>query len=264
MEIDEQHTPLGCKDSAQNHISTSYPHPTLLEYDKILLPLSAIAGKNGDVLASLKDLLKEVKEELSFKEKTRQKVQTDLRRATSLSKQAILLIHQKRWKEAVRLIDKAKKTILDLSKTSEAFPEIIHGGLLDAARQEYSEACIFLKLSTKNEFVTPKEIGVPSVDYVLGLADVIGEYRRLVLDALREGDLKRSEHGLKTMDDIYVELMALDEAYMLVPGLRRKCDVARRIIETTRGDVTQEARKDALEQSLKHFEKLVQKKRVRT
>jgi predicted translin family RNA/ssDNA-binding protein len=81
---------------------------------------------------------------------------------------------------------------------------------------------------------------------------------------LREGNLKKSEQGLKAMDDIYVELMALDEAYMLVPGLRRKCDVARRIIETTRGDVTQEARKNSLEQSLKHFERLVQKKRVQT
>jgi translin len=215
-------------------------------------------------LTSLKNLLKEVKGELSSKEKIRETAQTDLRRATSLSKQAILLIHQKREKEAVKLIEKARKIILDLGKTSQEFPEIIHGGLLDAARQEYSEANIFLKLSTRNEFVTPKEIGVPSVDYVLGLADVIGEYRRLVLDALREGNLKRSEQGLKTMDDIYVELMALDEAYMLVPGLRRKCDIARRIIETTRGDVTQEARKNSLEQSLKHFEKLVQKKRVQT
>ncbi len=215
-------------------------------------------------MTSLKNLLTEVREELSAKEKIRETAQSNLRRATSLSKQAILLIHQKRNKEAVKLVQKAKKVILDSSKTSETFPEMIHGGLLDAARQEYSEASIFLKLSTRDEFVTPKEIGVPSIDYVLGLADVIGEYRRLVLDALREGNLKKSEKGLKTMDEIYVELMALDEAYMLVPGLRRKCDVARRIIETTRGDVTQEARKNALEESLKHFEKLVQRKRVQT
>jgi len=41
---------------------------------------------------------------------------------------------------------------------------------------------------------------------------------------------------------------------MLVPGLRRKCDVARRIIETTRGDVTQEVRRKTLEDYLKRFE----------
>jgi predicted translin family RNA/ssDNA-binding protein len=65
---------------------------------------------------------------------------------------------------------------------------------------------------------------------------------------------------LKTMDEIYTELMAMDEAYMLVPGLRRKCDVARRIIETTRGDVTQEVRRKSLENYLEQFER-AQKKR---
>jgi translin len=89
---------------------------------------------------------------------------------------------------------------------------------------------------------------------VLGLADVIGEYRRLALDALREGDVKKGEKCLETMDEINIELMALDEAYMLVPGLRRKCDIARRIIETTRGDITQEVRRKSLEDHLQRFE----------
>ena len=107
--------------------------------------------------------------------------------------------------------------------------------------------------------IFPEEIKVPTVDYVLGLADVIGEYRRLTLDALREGDAEKGEACLQTMDEIYIELMAMDEAYMLVPGLRRKCDVARRIIETTRGDVTQEVRRKSLENYLKQFEKAQKK-----
>jgi predicted translin family RNA/ssDNA-binding protein len=39
-----------------------------------------------------------------------------------------------------------------------------------------------------------------------------------------------------------------------VPGLRRKCDIARRIIETTRGDITQEVRRKSLEDQLRRFE----------
>ena len=101
---------------------------------------------------------------------------------------------------------------------------------------------------------------MPSVDYVLGLADVIGEYRRMALDALREGDVGKSEKCLETMDEIYIELMAMDEAYMLVPGLRRKCDGARKIIEATRGDVTQEIRRSMLEKYLKRFEKLAKRR----
>jgi predicted translin family RNA/ssDNA-binding protein len=83
----------------------------------------------------------------------------------------------------------------------------------------------------------------------------------LALDALREGDVKKGEKCLETMDEIYVELMTMDEAYMLVPGLRRKCDVARRIIETTRGDITQEVRRKSLEDYLRRFEQAQTKKR---
>ena len=211
-------------------------------------------------MTSLKSVLREVKNELKEKEEIREKAHNDMRKATSLSKQTILLIHQKKEKEAKKLVEKAREILLKLSKISEEYPEIIHGGMFNAALQEYSEANILLKLVEESIFVTPKEIGVPSADYVLGLADVIGEYRRLALDALREGDVQKGENCLKLMDEIYVELMALDDAYMLVSGLRRKCDVARRIIEATRGDITQEVRRSALEKQLSHIEKLAKKR----
>jgi translin len=210
-------------------------------------------------MSSLKLVLKEVKNELKQKEKMRENAQDHMRKATSLSKQSILFIHEKKLREAKKLIEKAKEIILSLDKTSEAYPEIVHGGLFEAARQEYSEANILLSLTEQSRFTTPSEIGVPPTDYVLGLADVIGEYRRLALDALREGDVKKGENCLQTMDAIYVELMAMDEAYMLIPGLRRKCDVARRIIETTRGDITQEVRRSALEKQLRQLERKVRK-----
>lgn len=213
----------------------------------------------ADSMTSLKSVLREVKNELKEKEEIREKAHNDMRKATSLSKQTILLIHQKKEKEAKKLVEKAKEILLKLGKISEEYPEIVHGGMFNAALQEYSEANILLKLVEESIFVTPKEIGVPSVDYVLGLADVIGEYRRLALDALREGDVQKGENCLKLMDEIYVELMALDDAYMLVSGLRRKCDVARRIIEATRGDITQEVRRSALEKKLSRIEKLAKK-----
>ncbi len=210
-------------------------------------------------MLSLKMILKEIKKELKEKKKVREKTQEDMRKATSLSKQAILLIHQKRLKEAKKLIKKAKETILRINKISTEYPKIIYSGLFNAALQEYSEAKIFLKLVEQSRFMTPKEIDVPSVDYVLGLADVIGEYRRLALDALREGDVEKGEKCLEVMDEIYTELMAMDEVYMFVSGLRRKCDIARRIIEATRGDITQEMRRSSLEKNLKRFEKSIRR-----
>jgi len=207
-------------------------------------------------MVSLKAVLKRIRRELKEKEKVRDKVQADMRKVTGVSKQAILLIHQKRFKEARKLLERAKEIILKLNGMAKEHPDIIHSGLYDVALQEYAEANIFLTLIEEGRFITPTEINVPSIDYVLGLADVIGEYRRLALDALREGNVKKSEECLRVMDEIYTELMAMDEAYMLVPGLRRKCDIARKIIETTRGDVTHEVRRQSLEKHMKRLEKL--------
>jgi translin len=212
-------------------------------------------------LATLKTILKEAKKELTQKDEARENAQQSMRKATSLSKQAILLIHRKKHKEAKKLIENSKEIISRLQALAKEYPAIIYSGMFSAALQEYAEANIFLGLIQNSRFVTPKEINVPSVDYVLGLADVVGEYRRLTLDALREGNAEKGEECLKTMDEIYIELMAMDEAYMLVPGLRRKCDIARRIIESTRGDVTQEVRRKALENYLKQFERAQGRKR---
>jgi len=131
--------------------------------------------------------------------------------------------------------------------------------MLSAAYQEFAEANIFLTLIKEDRFLTPNEIGVPSVDYVLGLADVIGEFRRLALDFLREGEVEKGEKCLHTMDEIFIQLLALDEAYMLVPGLRHKSDADRRIIETTRGDITLEVRRKSLEDILKKFQPITRK-----
>ena len=199
--------------------------------------------------------MKEVKKELTQKNSMREIAQQNMRKATSLSKQAILLIHQKKYDSASRAIENAKDIISKLLNEAKEHPDIIHGGMLNAALQEYAEANILQGLTREARFIKPDEINVPGEDYVLGLADVIGEYRRLVLDMLREGDVEKGEAGLQKMEEIYIEIMALDEAYMLVPGLRRKCDVARRIIETTRGDITQEMRRKSLENYLKKFEK---------
>jgi translin len=202
----------------------------------------------------LKTVLGEIRKELKEKEEVREVAQKEMRKATSLSKQVILLIHQKKLREAKKLISKTKEIVSKLNNLSLTHPSIVYSGLFNATLQEYAEANIFLKLIEEARFIAPKEINVPSVDYVLGLADVIGEYRRLTLDALREEDLEKGEKCLQIMDEIYLELMAMDEAYMLVPGLRRKCDVARKIIEITRGDVTLEVRRSKLEKYLKRLQ----------
>ncbi|HUK85278.1 MAG TPA: hypothetical protein VLU95_05405 [Candidatus Acidoferrum sp.] len=205
-------------------------------------------------MSALETVLQKIKNDLMQKNDVREQAHESMRKATSLSKQAILLIHQKKYADAETLVESAKEKISKLQDLAKQYPEIIYGGMFSAALQEHSEARIFLTLIKESRFITPAEVGVPSVDYVLGLADVIGEYRRLALDDLREGEVKKGEKCLEIMDQIFIQLLALDEAYMLVPGLRHKSDTARRIIESTRGDVTVEVRRKSLEDYLRKFD----------
>jgi translin len=210
---------------------------------------------------SLNEVLKAAQRELKEKERVKQRVQEATRKATRLSKQAILLVHQKRFKEAKGLLTRAKRIIRRLIALSHEYPEIVYSGLFDVALQEYCEANILFHLIRDSKFVSPEELEVPAVAYVLGLADVIGELRRVALDSLRTGDITDAEKCLERMDEVYTALMGMNDAYLLVPGLRRKCDVARRIIETTRGDVTLEARRNSLKERIQEFEELVKKRR---
>ncbi|MEM2798705.1 MAG: hypothetical protein QXR00_00960 [Candidatus Bathyarchaeia archaeon] len=202
----------------------------------------------------MKSILKRACKAIKESHMLRERFHEDMRKVTSLSKQSILQIHRNQLTEAASLLGEAGEVISKLNILSKDYPDIIYGGLFSIALQEYAEARILLHLVTENTFVAPEEIGVPFPEYLLGLADVIGECRRLVLEALRDGNMEKSEFFLKVMEEIYIELLALGDAYMLVPELRRKCDVARRIIEATRGDVILEVRRLRLEKLLEHIE----------
>jgi translin len=208
----------------------------------------------------LRKLLEKVRIELKQKEEVKEEIQKNMRKATRFSKQAILYIHQARLVEAKELLKETSKLFVNLLKFSEGHPDLFFSGIVDAAFQEYTEAQVMLSLVEKEQFVSPEFLGVPSIDYVLGLADVIGELRRRALDMLRKGNVKIAEKCLEIMEQIYGELMAMDDAYMLVPGLRRKSDVARHVIETTRGDITIESRRNSLEHSIKKLERIMTKK----
>jgi translin len=209
---------------------------------------------------SLKPLLNKIQDELRKREIVHEDVQRDMRRATRLSKQAILFTHQERFKEAKKLLKEADGLFMKLRSAAETYPDMMYSGLAEAAFQENAEAQTLLSLVEHDHFVSPEEIDVPSTAYVLALADVIGELRRRALDSLRKEDIKTAEGSLNLMEEIYVELMSMDEAYMLVPGLRRKSDVARHLIETTRGDITIEARRDSLEKCMENLEKIVKRR----
>ncbi|NOZ76680.1 MAG: hypothetical protein GXO65_03195 [Euryarchaeota archaeon] len=129
------------------------------------------------------------------------------------------------------MIDGAGARIGDLSRDDIGF------SFLQEVIQEYCEAVIVYAFLRKEEVPSYQELGVPVEGYVLGLADSIGELRRHILDIIRRGETDDVEYYLDLMDEIAHGIMTLDYPAAILP-IRRKQDVARILLEKTRGDVT--------------------------
>ena len=209
---------------------------------------------------SLGKILEKIQEDLRRREEARQEIQTAMRKVTRLSKETIFLIHRENLEEAERKLEEAKKLLCELDGLSKDYPELAFSGIVNAAFQEYTEAYTFLRLVKERRFASFEEIDVPGTSYVLGLADVIGELRRRVLDLVRKGRVEEAEDCLELMETVYVELTNTEDLYFLVSELRRKCDIARRVIEATRGDVTVEVRRSSLEHSIMELQKSLKEK----
>jgi len=114
--------------------------------------------------------------------------------------------------------------------------EIWYSGLVEDAMQELSEAAILIAIVRQDDLPTPEELGIQPTAYLLGLADCIGELRRFTLEALRNGGMESANRSLDMMEEMFRVLMRFDYPDALV-SIRRKQDIARSLLEKTRGEV---------------------------
>lgn len=131
----------------------------------------------------------------------------------------------------------AKDEALRLRGLLAEHPELEHAGYVQSAFQEYAEVWIVLSILEKGDVPSPEEIGVGSVPYLLGLADAIGELRRFCLEELRAGRTAKASQFLEMMEDLLAAIMRFDYPDAILP-LRHKQDIARSLLEKTRGEVT--------------------------
>jgi translin len=164
---------------------------------------------------------------------------TASRRSIRASANAIRAIHRGDVDEAHRLMDESRAALEDgraASRTSQ--PDIYFAGFLQDAQKEYAEARLTEAVLDGSESPSPDELGVEIAPYLNGMSEAIGEGRRAILDLLRRGDVAAGERILAAMDDIYALLVTVDYPDAITGNLRRSTDVARGILERTRGDLT--------------------------
>jgi translin len=109
---------------------------------------------------------------------------------------------------------------------------------LKTPEQEYIEVIALYSIINNESLPSPSELNVNPLNYTLGLADTIGELRRYALDNIRKSQTEGLNKLLEDMDEIYTYLFSIDYPAGITQDLRRKVDIARNIIEKTRGDVS--------------------------
>ena len=167
---------------------------------------------------------------------------------------AIRAVHRNEHEDARAELDAAAKLATELQANLHEFPSVYYAGYTQDALKEYAEANIVYALLNGKELPNPEDLNLEHSTYLQGLAETIGEMRRRCLDILREGHSKEAEKLMESMDDIYGVLVTMDYPDAITGGLRRLTDLARGIVERTRGDLTISLRQARLENSLHALE----------
>ena len=149
----------------------------------------------------------------------------------------------------------ARTRLKETESIRQQNPEIYFAGFLADARKEFSEANVTLAVISGGTIPLPQELGVDPAAYLNGMAEVIGEIRRYLLDELRRNSFDRCQELMEVMDEIYSILVTVDFPEGVTGGLRHSTDQMRGVLERTRGDLTMALRQHSLEQRLSQWDK---------
>jgi translin len=199
----------------------------------------------------LSELARSVQARLDEKNAARERALPAARRSIRASANAIRAIHRLDFETATGLIEESRASLDEGLVAVQDHADIRHAGYLQDAQKEYAEANLTRSLVRGDDLPTPSDLGVEDAAYLNGMSEAIGEGRRRVLDLLRTGAVDQAEQLLDAMEEMYGVLVTMDYPDAITMNLRRSTDVARSLIEKTRGDlslaIVQQNLRDALD-----------------
>lgn len=186
----------------------------------------------------LETIIPRILDHFASKNAAREQALSASRTIIRMSANSIRAVHRGEFEKAAAQLDEAKGVRDAAVKALEGHADVYHAGFLHDAQKEYAEARTTLALLSGGSIPSPEELGVEYPAYLNGIAEAVGEMRRMVLDRLRAGEYDGCEEILDAMDDIYSVLVTIDFPDAMTGGLRRTTDQTRGILEKTRGDLT--------------------------
>jgi translin len=201
-------------------------------------------------MQKLESIAERIRQDFDARTNARDSALAQARQLTRACSLAIRAVHREETDSMDGHLAEARALADGLASGLRGHPDLFFAGYTQDALKEYVEANITCALIRGQSLPAPEELGIISATYLNGLAEVVGELRRRVLDILRHGYSEEAERLLGYMDEIYSVLVTMDYPDAITNGLRRQTDVARNIIEKTRGDITFSLRGEHLEQAI--------------
>ena len=189
-------------------------------------------------MEKLEEIAEKIRQSFDDLNKSRDLALSQSRMLIRHCSQAIRAVHREDTDVMNDHLEEAGELAKALTTGLNNYPNLYHTGYTQDALKEFAEAKITCALILNKPLPSPEEIDVIHATWLKGLSEVVGELRRRCLDLLRQGYSSEAERLLGLMDDIYSMLVTMDYPDAITHGLRRQTDIARSIIERTRGDLT--------------------------
>jgi translin len=202
-------------------------------------------------LEEIRRSVKEMESHFADQLGRRDRVLKDSRDIITSSSRAIISVHTGKIKEAEKQLSDARSKLRALKKSA--------GGsvarYLISPEAEFVEASAVIALVKDRPVPSLESLGASPEAYMLGLLDTVGELKRLVLDSIMHRKLAKARRYFETMEELYSGLSPLAVYDHVVNGARRKIDVARMLVEDTRGLITEETRRESVNSSMSRLER---------
>ncbi len=202
-------------------------------------------------VSNFQKIATQIENELIRLDNLREELLTLSRETIRLSGQSIESFHRNKSNQSLEKINQAESKLKKIRDYIDKGFHYYQLNITNVAMQEYAEAKLFYELITNQKLLSIEELDVPEQAYLLGIADLIGEIRRYILEKLVEGDIEEAKKLYEVMKEIYGTIMQIEYGKNLISDFRRKKDTARVLVERTLSDLFVATQSRNFQQNLK-------------
>ena len=202
-------------------------------------------------MSEIRKSLRAMESRFSDQIERRDRVLKEGRDVISRSSRAIIDVHTGKIRDAEKELSAARSILASLKESSEGSVS----RYIVSPEAEVVEASAVVALAKGKPVPSMESLDASPEAYLLGLLDTVGELKRLVLDSLMQRKVSAAKRYFKVMEELYSLCSPLAVYDHVVNGARRKIDVARMLVEDTRGLLAEEMGRESISTSMARLEK---------